>query len=454
MNSDPTNPSTDLVDVDKRHLVVRSDFDTLDLTELGETTVWEDLSGDKGLYRNRDTKLRPCLLQATNDWEAMAEFLATVPKSPQTFRSYQKECLRLLLICRFYFRKPVSSLTLADVDAYKHLLRQPPTAFVQPRRSKVDPEYVPVTLFLKRLDEDGQVLLDATGKPTLDFNPHWRPFQKPLSASSATTALSIVKAVMSFWVKANYLSVSPFSLIVAKSNDVASTDSDPRARMALGTYAQSALLQELDAMPTRTERQRLRQIRAAFIFECLMTLGIRMAELTRATMTDVHREHGAWWFRAAGKGNKERNIPAVARFMRTYQDYRLSIDLPKQPAKGEAMMPLIQYVNPGNRKAISEYQIRKVVAPLFKRAADRLEALSESVDDSLMQMDMNSDAQKLKNATPHWLRHTYATNLHNADVDPRIIQTCLGHASINTTMIYSHTEARERHQALEKAFEQ
>lgn len=450
MSSDPINPATN---IDDRKLVVRREFDSLDLTTAGETSIWEDLSGDNGLYRNRDTELRPCLLQATNDWEAMAEFLATVPKSPQTFRSYQKECLRLLLICRFYFRKPVSSLTLVDVEAYKHLLRHPPAAFVQSRRSKVDSDYVPVTLFLKRLDEAGQPLLDSTGNPILDFNPHWRPFQKPLSASSATTALSIVKALMSFWVKANYLSVSPFSLVVAKPNDVASKDSDPRTRMALGTYAQSALLQELDAMPTRTERQRLRQIRAAFILECLMTLGIRMAELTRATMTDVHREHGAWWFRAVGKGNKERNIPAVARFMRTYQDYRLSIDLSKQPTTDEADMPLIQYVNPENRKAISEYQIRKVVAPLFKRAAARLEALSEDMNDSLVQMDMQADAQKLKQATPHWLRHTYATNLHNADVDPRIIQTCLGHASINTTMIYSHTEARARHQALENAFE-
>ena len=36
-------------------------------------------------------------------------------------------------------------------------------------------------------------------------------------------------------------------------------------------------------------------------------------------------------------------------------------------------------------------------------------------------------------------------------VDPRIIKTCLGHASLDTTMIYSHTEARARHEAIEKA---
>ena len=84
--------------------VARDEFDRLDLAG-GDAVVWEDLDGHNGKYRNRDIELRPCLLDAKNDWEAVAEFLATVPKSPQTFRSYQKECLRLLLVCRFQFYK-------------------------------------------------------------------------------------------------------------------------------------------------------------------------------------------------------------------------------------------------------------------------------------------------------------------------------------------------------------
>jgi len=182
-----------------------------------------------------------------------------------------------------------------------------------------------------------------------------------------------------------------------------------------------------------------------------LTLGIRMAELTRATMRDVHREHGTWWFRAVGKGNKVRNVPAVARFMRAYQDYRLSIELPQLPDQEEGTLALMQHVSPQNRKAISEYQIRKIIQPIFARAGDLLSELAESEDDSLAQMDMHADAERLRCATPHWLRHTYATNLHNHHVDPRIIKTCLGHASLETTMIYSHTEARQRHEAIESA---
>ena len=130
--------------------------------------------------------------------------------------------------------------------------------------------------------------------------------------------MSVVKALMTWLVKTNYLSISPFSLVAAAPKVAVTTDRDPRARNALSKHPQRAIFNILDGMPTRTGRQRLRQLRATFIIECLLTLGIRMAELTRATMAYVHREHGQWWFRAIGKGNKGRQVPAVERFMRAF----------------------------------------------------------------------------------------------------------------------------------------
>ncbi|SCW71790.1 integrase/recombinase XerC [Rhizobium mongolense subsp. loessense] len=147
--------------------------------------------------------------------------------------------------------------------------------------------------------------------------------------------------------------------------------------------------------------------RDAAVFTLLYGCGLRIAEALDLTVDSLHA--GATTLRITGKGNKTRLVPLLPVVLEAVEKYRSLC--PYHLEKGE---PLFRGARGG-----------KLQAAIIQRTMQR----------------MRSAFGLPETATPHALRHSFATHLLAGGGDLRTIQELLGHASLSTTQVYTGVDS-------------
>lgn len=168
------------------------------------------------------------------------------------------------------------------------------------------------------------------------------------------------------------------------------------------TLPKTLSVDEAFALMDGGEGEELLALRDRAIVETLYSCGLRVSELTGLDVRGLDLEQGL--VRVAGKGRKERIVPVGCK----------------------AVVALQAYLDARGNPALD--------APLFlNHRGGRL--TPRSVERNLKRQLLQGGV--LKNATPHSLRHSFATHLLDGGADLRSIQELLGHASLSTTQKYT-----------------
>ena len=174
---------------------------------------------------------------------------------------------------------------------------------------------------------------------------------------------------------------------------------------------------------TRAMEGNFTDVRNLAVLELFYSTGMRLSELQGLSRGDL--DLVTQQVKVRGKGRKERIIPIGDHAVLALRNYESKRD------------ELLRGVGPkGERSAY-------FLARTGKRIGPRM--VQKVVSAFLAEIDEDAGL------SVHSLRHTFATHLLDNGADLRAVQELLGHASISTTQIYTHTSVERLKQVYQKA---
>ena len=282
-------------------------------------------------------------------------------------------------------------------------------------------------------------------------NPEWRPFEAHVSkidhkagivpdrnkyqfSQSALKALfNILSSFYTYLLQEQAVQVNPLVLIRQKSKFLQKQGKTQLIRRLSNEQWETVINVAKDKAVQNPSHER-----TVFILSCLFGMYLRISELAASprwipTMGDFFKDQeGHWWFKTIGKGNKARQIAVSDAMLSALQHYREKyLKLSPLPSLNEKT-PLISHLKNPYKSITNDGPIRNLVQQCFDEAADLLESEGRQ-----------EEANGLRVATVHWLRHTGISE----DVKRRPrehVRDDAGHSSGAITDRYIDVELRER----------
>jgi integrase/recombinase XerC/integrase/recombinase XerD len=150
-------------------------------------------------------------------------------------------------------------------------------------------------------------------------------------------------------------------------------------------------------------------VRDRLLLELMYSTGCRVSEVVSVQLSQVSA--GQDRLVVTGKGNKVRTVFLTASALGTLKEY-----LPQRAARLDRADPAAAtflFLN-ARGQALGVRGVQKIVNHAVARSG------------------------LTKHASPHTLRHTFATHLSSEGMDVRVVQELLGHSRLETTQVYTH----------------
>ena len=198
----------------------------------------------------------------------------------------------------------------------------------------------------------------------------------------------------------------------------------PKAARYLPSYLDRAQIELLfQTAEARAMEGAFSDVRNLAILELFYSTGMRLSELQGISKGDI--DLVSQQVKVRGKGRKERIIPVGDHATLALRNYEAKREALVRALPESADWNAIFLSRSGRR--INIRTIQRIVTK-FLREIDEESGLSV-----------------------HSLRHTFATHLLDAGADLRAVQELLGHASVSTTQIYTHTSVERLKQVYQKS---